>query len=321
MIVSPRYQHTGLVLARVTTDPGDLDPPTHLNPADPAAVEQEGRAWLAKVWARPEVRDALALASPVLGARLDQIRGDGTAPHTAKELRRAVVSVASYMLRWQRRATPFGLFTGVGAVGVGPTMADVGTRHRAAARVDGEWLTTLIDRLERHPDLRPRLTVVVDDARIVRDGRVIVHRRAEVGASTPGPLRESSVRLIRPVRFVLAAAGSPIRFDTLADQMTAEFPSASPGKIDALLHGLLDAGVLITSLRPPMTSVDALSHLIGALRAARADTIGDVAVHLHDLDAISADLARHNHTSDPDLAREIRAAVAARMSALVPGAS
>ncbi|MBP2323798.1 thiopeptide-type bacteriocin biosynthesis protein [Kibdelosporangium banguiense] len=321
MTVSPRYQHTGLVLARVTTDPGDLVPPTHLNPADPAVVEREGRAWLAKVWARSEVRDALVLASPVLGARLDQILNDGTAPYTAKELRRAVVSVASYVLRWQRRTTPFGLFAGVGVAAIGPAMADVGTRHRAVARADAEWLTTLIDQLERHPDLRPRLTVVVDDARTVRDGRVIVHRRAEVGASTPGPLRESSVRLTRPVRFVLTAAGSPIRFDTLADQMTARFPSASPDKIHALLHGLVDAGVLITSLRPPMTSVDALSHLIRALRAAGADALDDVAAHLHDLDAISADLARHNHTSDPEQAREIRAALATRMAALVPGAS
>ncbi|MEV6871656.1 lantibiotic dehydratase [Amycolatopsis sp. NPDC051128] len=321
MTVSPRYEHTGLVLARVTTDPGDLDPPTQLNPADPTAVEQQGRAWLDKVWARPEVRDALALASPVLAERLDQILGDETASCTAKELRRAVVSVATYMLRWQRRATPFGLFAGVAAARVGPAAAEVGMGHRVVARVDGEWLTTLIDRLERRPDLRPGLTVVVDDARFVRDGRVIVHRRAEVGAATPGPLRESSVRLTRPVRFVLAAAGSPIRFDTLAEQMTAEFPSASSGKIDALLHGLVDAGVLITSLRPPMTSADAVSHLTGALHAAGADTLDDVATDLREFDAISADLARHNHTSNPDQAREIRAAVATRMTALVPGAS
>ncbi len=320
MTVSPRYQHTGLALARVTTDPGDLDPPTQLNPADPAAVEQEGRAWLAKVWARPEVRDAVSLASPVLGARVDQIVSVTGIESTAKELRRAVVSVASYLLRWQRRSTPFGLFAGVGVVGVGPATAEVGARHRAVARVDGEWLTALIDRLERNPGLRRRVTVVVDDARFVRDGRVIVHRRAEVGAAAPGPLRESSVRLTRPVRFALAAAAVPIHFDTLVERMTGEFPSASPGKIDALLHGLVDAGVLITSLRPPMTSLNAASHLINALHAADADDLDDVAAVLRDLDAIAVDLARHNHTDDPDQARDIRTTIAARMRALVPDA-
>ncbi|SEF38109.1 thiopeptide-type bacteriocin biosynthesis domain-containing protein [Amycolatopsis pretoriensis] len=318
MTVSPRYQHVGLLLARVTTDPGDLDPPTWLHPGDPAAVGLDGHAWLAKVWARPEVREAVALASPALGARVDHIVSDCATETTAKELRQAVTSVASYLLRWQRRSTPFGLFAGVGVVDIGPAAATVGTRHRAVARVDSEWLTTLIDHLERHPGLRQRLTVVGDGARIVRDGRVIVHRRADVGAATPGPLRESSVRLTRPVRFALAAAAAPIRFDTLADLMTCEFPSASPSKIDALLHGLVDAGVLITGLRPPMTSVEAVSHLIGALRAAKADTLDDVAAILRDLDAITVDLTLHNHAEDPDQARAIRTAVAARMRALVP---
>lgn len=321
MTVSPRYQHADLVLARVTTDPGDLNPPSQLRLADHAAVEQLGRAWLAKVWARPEVRDALLLASPVLGARLDKFLGDGATSTTPKELRRAVLSVASYVLRWQRRATPFGLFAGIGLAEIGPAKADVGTRHQAVARADGEWLTALVDQLERHHELRSRLTVVVDDARILRDGRVIVHQRAEVGASTPGPLRESSVRLTRPVRFVLTAAGSPIRFDALSNQLTAEFPSASVDKIDAMLHGLVDAGVLITSLRPPMTSSDALSHLIGVLRAAGADTLDEVSTHLRELDAINAELIEHNSTRKPDQAGEIRADLNARMTALVPGVS
>ncbi|WP_086820203.1 lantibiotic dehydratase [Allokutzneria sp. NRRL B-24872] len=319
MIVSTRYRHTGLVLARVTTDPGDLDPPMHLNLTDAAVVEQEGRAWLAKVWARPEVRDALMLASPVLGARLDQILNE-TTPYVVKDLRRAVVSVASYVLRWQRRATPFGLFAGVGAVGIGPAMADVGTGHRAVVRADAEWLTTLINQFEQRPDLRPRLTVVSDNARIVRDGRVIVHQRAENGASTPGPLRESSVRLTRPVRFALDTADSPIRFGALADQMADRFPSAFPDKIHALLHGLVDAGVLITSLRPAMTTVDALGHVIRALRAAGADALADVAAQLRGLEAISSLLDRHNRTADLEPAREIRTAVAKRMRDQVPGA-
>ncbi|MGH3621712.1 MAG: lantibiotic dehydratase, partial [Sciscionella sp.] len=310
---------TSFVLVRATTDPGDLDPPTHLNLSDPVEVEQDGRAWLAKVWARSEVREALRLASPVLGARLDQFLDDGAGPHSVKELRRAIVSVASYLLRWQRRATPFGMFAGVGAAAIGPATADVGTAHRAVVRADAEWLTTLIDQLERHPGLRPRLTVVADSTRIVRDGRVIVHRRAEVGASTPGPLRESSVLLNRPVRFALATASAPIRLDALAAQMTARVSSASPDKIHELLHGLVDAGLLITSLRPPMTTVDALSHLIRALRAAGAEDLADLVALLRELDEISARLAHHNSTTDREQATEIRKAVVAQMTALVPG--
>ncbi|MFN2496987.1 MAG: lantibiotic dehydratase [Pseudonocardiaceae bacterium] len=319
MTVSVRYQHTGLVLIRATTDPGGLDPPTHLNLSDPAAIEQEGRPWLAQVWARPEVREALRLASPALGARIDQLLDDDTGPHSVKEQRRAIISVASYLLRWQRRATPFGMFAGVSAAAVGPAVAEVGGGHRAVVRADAEWLTTLIDRIERHPGLRPRLMVVVDSAGIVRDGRVIVARRAAVGASTPGPPRESSVRFTRPVQFALAAAGAPIRFDALATQMIARFSSASPDKIHALLHGLVDGGFLITSLRPPMTTVDALTHLICALRAAGGQDLADIVVLLHELEDISARLACHNCTTDLEQVAGIRDAVAAQMTALVPG--
>lgn len=74
-------------------------------------------------------------------------------------------SVASYLLRWQPRATQFGVFAGVGVVGVGPATANVSTRHRAVALPDGDSLTALIDQLERHTGLRRRLTVVADDAR------------------------------------------------------------------------------------------------------------------------------------------------------------
>ncbi|MGQ0775398.1 MAG: hypothetical protein ACT4NY_13400 [Pseudonocardiales bacterium] len=91
----------GYVLVRATTDPGGLDPPTHLNLSDPAAIEQEGRAWLAKVWARTEVREALRLASPTFGARIDQLPDDGAGPDSVKELRRAILSVASYLLNYR----------------------------------------------------------------------------------------------------------------------------------------------------------------------------------------------------------------------------
>ncbi|CAL9577257.1 hypothetical protein SUDANB95_04921 [Actinosynnema sp. ALI-1.44] len=320
MTVSTRYRHTGLVLVRATTDPGDLDPPTHLDLFDPVAVQQEGRAWLAKVWARQEVHEALQLASPALSARIDQLLDEGAGPRPVKELRRAIASVASYLLRWQRRATPFGLFAGVTAAAIGPATGEVGDEHRAVLRADAEWTTTLVDRLERHPGLRPRLTVVADSARIVRDGRVIVHRRAEVGASTPGPLRESSVRLNRPVQFALTAAASPIRFDALAAEMTARFPSASLDKIHTLLHGLVDAGVLITSLRPPMTTIDALSHLVHTLRATGGEDLPDVAGLLRELDGVRACLARHNSATDGERAVQIRSPLAVKMTDLVPSA-
>ncbi len=322
MTVPPRYQHSGFIQVRATTDPGGLDLPAPLDLSDLAAVAQEGRAWLAKVWARPEIPEALRLASTDLCAGVDQILDDKAMRHPGTEVRRALTAVASYLLRWQRRATPFGMFAGIGTAALGPARAEMGPRHQPVARADAEWVTVLVDQLERHPRLRGRLTVVADSARIVRDGRVIVHRRAEVGAAVPGSLRESSVRLTRPVRSVLAAAGDPIRLDTLADQMAARFPSAPPDKIRSLVHGLVDAGLLVTSLRPPMTAVDALAHLTSALHTADLEDLedlADVSTLVRELDGVRAMLVSHNNAADPEQAAEMRRAVTARMIALAPG--
>lgn len=100
MTVSTYYRHTGLILVRASTDPGDLEVPTDLDLADAVAVGQDGWAWLTKVWGRPEVREALRLASPVLGERIDQLLSESSGSRAAKELRRALASVASYLLRW-----------------------------------------------------------------------------------------------------------------------------------------------------------------------------------------------------------------------------
>ncbi|KPM50635.1 lantibiotic dehydratase [Frankia sp. R43] len=320
MRMPPRYQHTGFVQVRASTDPGGLDLPADLDLSDSAAVEQEGRAWLAKTWARPEVREALRLASTDLCARVEQILDDGAGRRSGTEIQRALTAVASYLLRWQRRATPFGMFAGISTATVGPATAEVGRVHRAVARADAEWVTALVDQLERHPELRGRLMVVADSARIVRDGRVIVHRQAEVGAPSPGPLRESSVRLTRPVRFALAEAGNPIQLDALVARTATRFLTAAPDKIRALVHGLVDGGLLITDLRPPTTAVDALTHLADALRAAGPEGIADVSDTLRELDGLRAMLASHNRTPDPQPAAQTRRTVAARMASLAPGA-
>jgi thiopeptide-type bacteriocin biosynthesis protein len=316
--VDPRFRYGGIVLVRATTDPGDLEVPHDLDLSDEAAVLDEGAAWLAKTWSRPEIREALDLASQVLVAQLDRLV-DGSTLVTAKEVRRAVVSVASYLLRWQRRATPFGLFAAVGSAAVGPATAAVGDRHQAVARADGEWLTAVVDQLERHPDLRTRLLVVADNTAIVRDGRLITARRADLDGGGSVPLREASVRCTRPVQAALALAATPIRFDALTAALADRFPTATAAQVRAVLDDLVDQRFLVTNLRPPMSAPDGLAHVLDALTAAGAHDLPDVAAVLRQLGAVRDLLAEHNATGDPARAAGLRASAAGRMTALAPG--
>jgi thiopeptide-type bacteriocin biosynthesis protein len=312
LIVDRRYQAVGPVLVRASTDPGEYPPPDLTDPT-------RGLAWLAMVWSRPELRDAITMASPDLAARVDQLL-DEDRPCQPKAVRGAVLSTVSYLMRWQRRATPFGLFAGVTTASVGPAAAKVGGGHQAIARVDADWLGRVVDRLEADHGLRRTLMVVADSGGFVRDGRFIVAGRATPGDAAPGPVREASTRYTRAVRTVLAVAARPQRFDQFAEQLQAQFPHGTRHTIEAMLHALIDGHVLITSLRPPMTAVDPLAHVLTALCAADLGPLPEVAALADQLGEIHAQLVRHNAVAGRRQQALIRAAVAQAMAAIMPAA-
>lgn len=305
------YQPVGSVLVRASTHPGGIDNPP---PPGPAAVP-EGLAWLATRWAQPELRDAVTMASPDLAARVDQLLADGDPP--ARAVRRAMSAIGSYLMRWQRRATPFGLFAGVTTATLGPAGARIGDRHTAVARVDADWLTRVVDRLEQDHGLRRTLIVVTNNAGFVRDGRFIVAARPQPGQRSPGPLRETSTRYTRPVRMALAHATAPVRFADLAAWLAARLPQADPRTIAGMLHALIDGQVLITNLRPPMTVTDGLAHVLATLRAVDTDHLPEAGVLIGQLGEIHAQLQRHNAAAGHQQA-PLRAAAAEAMAAIVP---
>ncbi len=319
-IVHQRYQPVGPVLVRASTHSGDPDNPPPPDLTDPAATVQHGLAWLATQWSRPEMSEAVTMASPDLAARVLQLLDAVAEPPARAAVHRAVVATASYVARWQRRATPFGLFAGVTTATVGPAVAKVGDEHWAIARADADWLTRVVDRLEQHHTLRCALTVVADSGGFVRDGRFIVAGRPRPGERTPGPVREASTRHTRAVQMALAGAAQPVRFDRLAAQLATQLPHVDRCKIETMLHGLIDGHVLITNLRPAMTTVDGLAHVIETLRAADSGHLPDVATLTRRLGEIHEQLARHNAMSDRRHQAAIRSAVAESMAGVVRAA-
>jgi thiopeptide-type bacteriocin biosynthesis protein len=235
-----------------------------------------------------------------------------------------VASAASYVLRWERRATPFGTFAGVATAALGPAAAKIDPVHQIVVRADAEWLIKVINEVEQNRALRTRLTVVTDNSGTVRDGSFLIPRRAELGARSPGPLREAAVRLTTPIIYSLSQAVTPLPFDVLAERVSQRFPRVGTDRIHQLLHGLIDGGFLITGLRPASTVEDPLNQLIRTLRAAGvhepdARPLAEVAEVLDQLEAISAHLVRHNTTTDQARAATLRAAVTGAMRDLATG--
>jgi thiopeptide-type bacteriocin biosynthesis protein len=282
-------QAAGVILVRATTDPGGLLPSEDPDLSRGETAEP-GRAWLAQAWQRADVREAIRLASPALSRQIDQtLRG----AQGAVQVRRAVISLAAYLLRWQGRATPFGLFAGVAAVRAGcePTV-QWGQAHKITARADAAWLAAVAGQLERHPELLERLPVVANNAAFVRGDRLVIpglppdDRPGEIG-----PL-EVSVRGTRPVLDAMQIARNPCRFGDLVASLSVRYPAVPPTRVRAMLTELVTQGALITTLHAPMTVPDALLHLITQLRAADVGEVSDLADLPAHLQAIHEDLTR-----------------------------
>lgn len=302
------YRWAGAALLRANTDPGGLDLPEDLDLFGDEAAQQ-GLAWLSAMWQREEVRAALGEASPALSRQIDDMVALGS--RDARTVRRVVISLASYVLRWQRRPTPFGLFAGVGVaqIGVGAKVR-WGHEHGVTVRADAGWLGDIVARLHQCPELLERLSVVVNDTGTARGDRFVAPGPAPDGAAQALAPIEVSVRHSRPVRAALEAAREPVKFGELRALLMGQFPAAAAEQIDGMLAGLLDQRLLISSLWAPMTCLDALGHTCAELEAADAHSIPEVRDTVRELFAI------HQELSTDRLAAAPRSAVTDRMRAL-----
>lgn len=111
----------------------------------------EGRAWLAPVLARAEIREAIHLASPRVDAGIDAWLADPA----GDDARRLEPVLMSYVLRAAGRATPYGLFAGwtTGTVGRPGTRTvlrlQASDRYRRHSRLDMDYLTELAEAVGR----------------------------------------------------------------------------------------------------------------------------------------------------------------------------
>ncbi len=299
-------------LLRVTTEPGALDLPDALDLSS-AAPAAPVLAWLATMWGRGEIREALTWASPALCAQIEAILAAGGAAPV--HVRRASSPLASYLLRWQRRQTPFGLFAGVGPARFDSAVAKVrcGPGHRYAIRADADWLGEVTARIGRCPKLAARVPVVACNTVTRRGGRLI----APGATPGPGPHREAalevSVRATSPVIFALGAATVPIPLGELRELLASRFPTAGGDQIDGVLGELVDNQFLLSALRVPMSEPDALRAVCQVLHDADAENIAEVADLVRELYAIRDALPA-------GLVDAVPAGVGARMTAQAPAA-
>lgn len=285
--------------------------------AEPSTYTDQAQvAWLRAVLNIADVDEGLQQASPVLAAQT-RARCESARPRR-RDVKRAVLSVARYLLRAGHRPTPFGLFAGVTTARFGPrAQGSWGGEPVAVVRAGAAWLAEVVTHLESCPELLSRLSVMANSTMTTRGDRLIVPYQPYRTSSGTGAVEVSLAHTV-PVATVLAVTRTPARVGDVKAKLLADFPEAGPEHVDALLKELVERRALITCLHAPSTETDALGYLLDQLAAADAGSVKPVAGLVESLREIHTAL-RQASTRPLAQARTERVSAAEKMRALMPG--
>jgi thiopeptide-type bacteriocin biosynthesis protein len=229
--------------------------------------DQEGLCLLLReLIQRPVLREAVALASPDLAARLGPWLDGSLKQAEARNVERALLK---YLGRMSSRSTPFGLFAGVSVGAWGPaSRLSVGPWGdcRKAVRLDWGVMETLVDRLERELEVRAELTFRPSSSLYARGGWYRYLERREQAGGQGRAYHLEAVEATPHFEFVLQEARAGARLEALATSLARQMNVALV-EAQTYLGQLIDAQVLCGDLQPPLTGADPLGQVVAALQA------------------------------------------------------
>lgn len=254
--------------------------------SDAASYERardHSRAALSRLLALPELREALALASPSLMEAIPAWEAD---PRSAAGAR-LEPALLRYVARASGRETPFGLFAAWSA-GIVEPRAELSLAPRASARrqarPDLGWLAALADEIAGRPEIAPLVELIPNNT-LYEAGASLVY--VEVRRE-PGRTRHvhSRVRATETIRAALEAApGTP---GELAARLRQVYPSLDEAEARAFIHQLRSDQLLVPALAPRLTADEPLADLIGQVRALREGAAAELAALRSALEALEA---------------------------------
>ena len=226
-------------------------------PGDAGALERDRallRERLRSFYARPEVQEALYLASPKLAERSRSFLEGADDPKAERPLIR-------YFLRMCTRPTPFRTFAGnaVGRLGESTRLkvaASSGNARRT--RLDHLYLTALAHGLEDR--YKRKLTYRVNTSLYASGGKL---RYAEAGTRGGRSYSLVAVEPNEAVVAVLDRARDGATFDELARMLVDD--DISYDDAAGFVEELVDSQLLESTLIPPITGPEAITALIEEL--------------------------------------------------------
>jgi thiopeptide-type bacteriocin biosynthesis protein len=222
------------------------------------------RARLRATFDRPEIREALFIAAPGLEERYPAWIADPT----GKEGQKIERALTRYFSRMCSRATPFGLFAGcsVGTIGAVSSLELAPRAHyRRHARLDCDYLASLIDALRFHPvsrglRYRPNASAYVGAGRLRYVATEVedLARSFRVVAAYRDPALEAA----------LARASEGASPGDLAATLCRTIPDVTRDEAEAYVTELIHAQILESDLQLPVTGPQPVAGIVATLRSA-----------------------------------------------------
>jgi len=225
------------------------------------------RGHLKSIVERPEVYQALFVASPSLIAGLDYWRQDAN----SKRGRQAERALVRYFARMCFRPTPFGLFSGcsVGQVNAdtlsNATTFDLGplSKYRTTTRLDFDYLFALARSVRSDPSVASQLLWYPNPS-LRKVGSAWHYVESRVSG---GPNRSHHMVKVEsddPLESVLERAAAGAMIDQIANHLIAlpELADISIEDVSAYVTELISNEVLLPTLSPPVTGQSPVVDLI-----------------------------------------------------------
>jgi thiopeptide-type bacteriocin biosynthesis protein len=223
------------------------------------------RERLAALFERPQVKEAVYVASPGLYDRLGVWQRNPDSDHG----QRLELTLWRYVLRMATRATPFGLFSGVGSGAMSrETRLEVPplSQQTRRSRIDNDVLFEVAGSLARDPAQRQSLPFRPNSSLYRVAGRL---RYAEARRGAAG--REYHLVSVEPSPHLdasLERAGDGARLEELAAALVHEDPEISKEEAVEFVSALAEAQLLVPDLGVRVTGNEPIDAFLEQLAEA-----------------------------------------------------
>ncbi len=240
--------------------PALLDRPERL-PEALAADHSRLRARLHAAMIRPEVREALFIASP----HLEESFGIWEREPESRRGQGIELALVRYFARMAGRATPFGLCAGCSFGSIGSQTRFIlmeRCQNQRHTRLDMDYVQTLCEALARDSALRPLLVYRPNTSLYRTAGRLrYVESRIEEQKRTYHLVAvEETEFLLQTLARAAAGASSDALTSALVDDEISCQDAAH------FIHELIDSQILVSDLLPAMTGPEPIGLLIDELQ-------------------------------------------------------